>query len=383
MTHNTLNREIRIILWAIREKGNNPAETFPYKKDDIDWEKLRALSGKHGVLPILYKKLKRLKSDQITSKDLEKFKSLNLNIIHWNLIQANQLITILKLLEEKGINVIPFKGPILSAQAYGDLGYRIFCDIDILINPKDFSRVYNTMINEGFRPNMPLTEKKKKYWSRSRRDFEFYTSNAIIDFHQRLTQAHYSFSLSEKEMREENFIYLMNHKIRILSPENTVLSICIHSTKDQWNSLKMISDLSYFLHANPELDWDKLIKKAKKMGISRMVLTGFLLLKEILNESFPEKVLKMIQKNTVVHQLAKKYKAKIFTRNIDRQTLYRVTSIAKTLDSPWHCLRFLLHFTFSPTPLDFSSISIPEFLYPLYYLVRPLRLIFKLFSKKR
>lgn len=376
------SREIDIILSAIREKVNPDEKIFTEDKTRINWDKLRTLAINHGVLPIVYKYLKKIKKGIVPQDELARFKSVYLQIIKFNLIQSNNLLKVLKLLEEKNINVIPFKGPVLSLQVYGDFCFRISEDLDILIEPEDLSSIYDSMESAGYRSSFPLSGKKKKIWKKDGRDFVFSGSKSFFDFHLRLTQGHSSFGISRDEMREDNFVTIMGHKIRTLSPENTILAMCIHYTKERWNSIKMISDLSYFLYSHSEPDWDKLIQRAKKMGVLKMVLTGFSLLKELMDEKFPEKVEKKISKYPTVKKQSEKYIKALFSGKSKEETFSRITSIANSLDSPQHSLRFIFYFLLSPTPEDFRVINLPEFLYPFYYLLRPLRLLFLAFKRK-
>jgi hypothetical protein len=373
-----LNKELEILLEVIRTKTCPNNGVFNKEHPPTNWEALLTASLKHGLLPLIYKKLVLLQKSAIPASILMKFKSIYLRILQDSLHRGNQLKKILKIFNDTDIEVIPFKGPVLSIQAYGDLDFRVSADLDILINHKDFSRVYDTLIKAGYEPFYPLSTRKKKLWLRAKRDIEFFSSKIIIDIHQRLSQAHVSFGLSEEDKRGDNFIYMMDQKVKVLSPENTILYMCINHTKDQWSSLKMVSDLSYFIFNNPQIDWVKLIQKAKKMGLLRMVLSGFLLLKQLVDESFPDVIIHEMEKDNKIYHLAAKYKKQLFSGNTDQKIFNRIASISGALDSNRHRFRFLLYFIFAPTPEDFRFLNLPEFLYPLYHLLRPLRL-FKLF----
>ena len=56
----------------------------------------------------------------------------------------------MKLLESNGINAIPYKGPVLANLAYGNLSFREFGDIDILINKSDALKAKEIMISNGY-----------------------------------------------------------------------------------------------------------------------------------------------------------------------------------------------------------------------------------------
>ena len=272
--------------------------------------------------------------------------------------------------------MIPFKGPVLALQAYGDLGMRNYVDIDILINPRDFHIVYKIMKEEGFQPVKPLSPGMKRYWIRTRRDFEFARQECFFDFHQRLTQGPIAFELTEKEMKENYSIYLFNTCIRTLSPENTILYICINSTKDQWDSLRSIADLKYYLDSNPDINWEGLIHSAKKKGILRMVLVNLQLICDLTGKSLPNSIKHLIEKDKKMILYTEKIKSHTLSEKADHRMFYRVRSILKTLDSFRHRLWYLLYFFFSPTPVDSRFVPLPEVLYPFYKVFRPFRLIF-------
>ena len=66
-----------------------------------------------------------------------------MDIVKQNMLMTSELIKVLKILEENNIEAISFKGPVLSQLAYGDVVSRQYCDLDILINIKDFESVVN------------------------------------------------------------------------------------------------------------------------------------------------------------------------------------------------------------------------------------------------
>ncbi|MCK4888932.1 MAG: nucleotidyltransferase family protein, partial [Candidatus Aminicenantes bacterium] len=100
-----LSSEFEIILWAIREKGNedNSEKLF----ESVDWEGVMSLSINHGTLPVVYKKISKLKTGLIPSEVLLRFKDVYHKIVRWNLIQSNQSIKVLKILKKNYIKAIP------------------------------------------------------------------------------------------------------------------------------------------------------------------------------------------------------------------------------------------------------------------------------------
>src|SRR5207249_1097507 len=68
-----------------------------------------------------------------------------------NLYMLRALLEILDLFEQHGIRAIPFKGPLLAAQAYGGVALRCFLDLDILIQPNELERARSLLVSRGYR----------------------------------------------------------------------------------------------------------------------------------------------------------------------------------------------------------------------------------------
>jgi len=372
---NKIDNELELIIRVIGLKDNsfNTEDIKLLKK--IDWEKLIELCRYHGTIPIVYKKLRTLESGLIPENIIARLKKLYQQIVHWNFIQSNQLIKLLKILKENNIAAIPIKGPVVSMQAYGDIGYRMFQDLDLLISHKDFIRIYDLLCSEGYQPSSVLSYKKKKLWRRFRRDIEFRKDKSMIDLHQRITQAHSSFNIRKELFNGNEFIKILNNKISVMPLEETILYLIINSTKDQWNMLRMIADISFLVDLNPQIKWEVVIRRAKKMGIRRMVLTGFHLMSKITGESLPVLIRSEIEKDERIKDLSDNYRTQLFFKKTGNKTPERVKSISDTLDSNFHKYRYFLYFFFTPTPEDLRWISLPEPLYFLFRIIRPIRLL--------
>jgi hypothetical protein len=192
---------------------------------------------------------------------------------------------VIELLSANGIAVIAFKGLALSIQAYGDLSLRNFCDLDLLIQTKDFHKIYDVLTSAGFRSHFPLTNRMKRYWMVFRRDFEFIDGKNILDFHHQMTQGPRRISLKEKTWQNQCTVELLSREIPVLSPEHSLLSICIHGTKDRWRTLRVIADISHLISRHPGLNWQTLVSDAKEIGCLRMLCVGLRLSRNLFRKT--------------------------------------------------------------------------------------------------
>src|SRR5512135_724826 len=92
----------------------------------VDWSRLSALADHHCVLPLLYKCLAEVAPGKVPEPVLAQFAmELRRNTAR-NLYLARVLVRLLHAFADAGIPVLPFKGPILAQQAYGNPALRVF-----------------------------------------------------------------------------------------------------------------------------------------------------------------------------------------------------------------------------------------------------------------
>src|SRR5262249_28128936 len=96
-----------------------------------------------------------------------------------NLLLAHELLRVIDLLGANGIRAIPYKGPLLASQVYGDLGLRLFSDLDILVHEWDYHiRIPEVLFANGW------SEMAEHGYERS---FSDPSGRIKLDVHQGLT----------------------------------------------------------------------------------------------------------------------------------------------------------------------------------------------------
>ncbi len=67
-----------------------------------------------------------------------------------NMLLTGELVKVMKLLDENGINAVTYKGPVLAHSIYGNIAYRQFGDIDILTDKKGALKSKDIIFSEGY-----------------------------------------------------------------------------------------------------------------------------------------------------------------------------------------------------------------------------------------
>ena len=117
----------------------------------IDWPVFTQMARYHKVRPLLYKGIYQANSiDLFPEKMLNQLGLYAKSAVFRNLENARELLRLKPLLDEENIDIIPYKGTVLSQLAYGELGIRESSDIDILFNLSDYSKLKSLLIGQSY-----------------------------------------------------------------------------------------------------------------------------------------------------------------------------------------------------------------------------------------
>ena len=294
-----------------------------------------------------------------------------------NLRLAWKLVECVDLLVKNEIEYCVLKGAIFAIQAYDDLSLRQFSDLDILIHPKDFPRVYALLEEARYAPKIKLGKKQQKFQVWSDNHFSFLQQGDTIEIHWGIApQENISSMLNDLMWEQLTSVQVFDKKINTLSPENTILFICLHGAKHGWKQLKWIVDLAYYYQLFPENAWSDLLKNAKQYGLFRQVCLGLLLAEELVGLTIPANVHALISEDPRAKELASKVSASLF-RGVAQTSLINDYLFYGSTQERWRDrFHYFTNLILVPKNPDWNALQLPESLYFLYYLFRPLRLLY-------
>ncbi len=347
-----------------------------------DWEPIIQSAHRHGLAPLLYWNLNSHCPELVPPAKLAGLQAnFKVNAIR-NLMRTQELLRILQWLDAAGIQAVPYKGPALARLAYRDLSLREFFDLDILISAKHVGPASEILIANGYHSQIGLSPKQFTSYLHSGCELAFHLRDSTIELHWQIAPRMFStpFHFDDLWMRRK-MLALGGDIIPSLSPEDLLLVLCVHAMKHGWDSLCWVVDVAELLRATPDLDWNATIGLAREMGTERILLLGLLLAHQLLAAPIPEEILNAILRDRAVAQL----------RDIALENLR--STRAKGVFTPVDHIFFLrarehwqdklsclLRTLFTPDLADWQSAQIPDFLFPLYRILRVFRLLRKFTS---
>jgi hypothetical protein len=106
----------------------------------VEWETVLRLADEHGTSSLVYQNLSRL-DDDVPPPVLASLRQSYERNIHKSLFLSAELIRILDCLDALGIEVVPYKGLVLSEVYYGDMAMRQSGDMDLFVRKQDVMQI--------------------------------------------------------------------------------------------------------------------------------------------------------------------------------------------------------------------------------------------------
>jgi hypothetical protein len=306
--------EQEVLLWAIRVDHTKDQRVAEILVSGVEWGYVRKTAIQHGIIPLLYKRLKGEMADLVHSDELSTLRTLFMENAVKNIQMTQNLLKVLDLLADSGVEAMPFKGPALAVQAYGDLSMRSFCDLDILIHANDLSRVSQILTDQRYILNDPAqTNIERILKIINKKDLSFSFHDNLLELHWKIIERFYAVPLDMDQIWERSLpIFINSQKIKTLSPEDMIIVLCFHGLKHTWLNLNWYADLIYTISNHPDIKWHNVFVRAEKMGLKRIVLIGLLMAQRHGGIKYEIEIESLFASDIPIRKLAEKFPLNLF-----------------------------------------------------------------------
>jgi hypothetical protein len=340
-----------------------------------DWASLLSVADEHRVLPMLYLRLRnigRVVPQEVQERLQDGYQR---NMFH-NLANAAELIDLLRAFERETIPAMPFKGTVLGASAYGDLATRPAGDLDLLIYYKDVVQATAMARERGYELKTVTQPGDIPFSDCYEYHFERPTDGMVLELRWRLvlTQPRFRRNLGmDWVWPRRRTAMVAGAEVPDMSPEITLLMLCMHGSKHVWSRLIWICDVAQVLVSSPELNWKEVMQEASSTGLWRSLALGVLLAHRVTGVEVPQDVLRRFESGSTARKLAQYIE----------ENLFDAPGSAPEGRVPYYIqllgfrdrMRLLMSFDYlRPNEHDRTVLPLRKSLSPFYYLIRPFRL---------
>ncbi len=299
------NIEDRLIVELLKKTPDSTVVESLLKQPDLSYKYFFEMLQRHMVeSEVLYKLMKYPLADDFKKKASVIFKKSSFAMISNNMLIKSEMLHIIKILNENGIETILMKGLSLDFS-----GFRVCRDLDILIGQDDLIKSIDLLkpigyINIGNELNYKLNKiervdiRQQFLWNNQYQLFNS-SKNLLLEIHTNLFERKkvYYDNLEVMLDRVDDLwkrrVYDESLGVHIFSNEDLLILMCMHvAIKRNFSGnsfvLRNLLDVERLISNNP--DWGLFLAIAEKMNISHYIYFALLLSKEIFFSDIPESV---------------------------------------------------------------------------------------------
>lgn len=355
----------------------------------IDEDLFYSLILRHRIGPIIYHNLKI--DDRISEALKRKLKQLSDENIMKSLAAKQMIIRIQREFNIKKLKGFFLKGTTLAEKYYGDVSLRHSLDLDFWVEESGIEVMSIFLLKEGYDSDpaiLSLNKTQLDYIKRIDHDLQFINAKndllKSVELHWKIRGSLGSFSF------DPNIVYdkLANFKvgtetIKVFDEIDNLLYLCTHGIEHAWFRLKWLFDIPQILD-EVEFDWEEVIRRAIELKCLNHFIISFLVLNELVDQEIPSVLKGFIDRKRIRPTLDYIYSSMTdeatFNESDSSRIKYLRFMISQSRNGFFNSHLILKYLT---GPNDWKLLPLPEYLFFLYFPLRPFLLLWRrLFGNK-
>lgn len=385
-----LSPELQLICLCCRTALGDPdREAILVLLGQVDADTFAALAiERHRVGPLVYEALKSMGPQILAGARGDLFAAAARANALPTLRAQRAHVMLDTWLADAGIDSMPFKGLTVAQRFYPRPECRHVLDLDVWVPPAQLDRARQVLLSKGFHllagePHQALLRRGPRHraFLASYYHEEQYTHAELgkVELHWKLSGNQAQFGITPEQMRARGQEMRFGRRtVRVMDDVDLLLYLCEHGSRHGWGRLKWLVDLPRILNSR-EWDWTEVFSKAAGAGCLKTLALGLVLSRDLLGWQPPEAVARELGalrglrlaacgmryylrlRDDVGAPTLREHIVFVFMQSA--KTVLLSTSLMSTLQ---HLRRYAL------SPDDLHLIRLPDSLFSVYYLLRPL-----------
>jgi len=275
--------------------GRKIPEARLEKLTPADWENLVDWALRFKVGGLLYREAKsrNFPDECFAGNPRNRLRGAYRNLATKNTNLFNHASEVLTSLADNQLPVIALKGLALAESIYGDIAVRPMSDLDLLVKEKDLIRAGRILLTMGYKQRFPAWESMAKTFHHLPHFSN--KSGVIIELHWNIVPPDSFIKMDLDGFWERaRLIKVNNIEVRVFSPEDLFLHLCIHACLHLRTGLGLIPicDIAGLIKTAADgIDWQIVIERATRWGGEKCVYLMLLLVRELLGVAPPDKII--------------------------------------------------------------------------------------------
>jgi len=314
--------EAALLLYVLRQQFSPAASTIGASRgtsqrelsEGVDWNAFNRLAVAHRVAPLVYRYFQG-HPGELPAEVLAQLRQQIRATGFRNLVLTRELVRLAGVFADAGIDFLPLKGPLLAHQLYGDVSQRQFGDLDILVRPCQLGEARELLTREGYRYQDGWDSWRQRAYERFGHHYGYYhpLKSVQVEMHWRVLPQNVRFAIEVPEFwaRLERCA-IAGVPVPCTPAEDLLLMLTAHGSRHHWERLNWICDIAALLEARPDLDWQVVEQRARRLGAVRMLDLGLLVAHDVLGAPLPAGAAGRLEVDRMTRELGADVRAMLF-----------------------------------------------------------------------
>jgi hypothetical protein len=201
------------------------------------------------------------------------------------------------------IRAIPYKGPTLGAVIYNNPQLRSARDLDFLVHSRDYKKAQKLLLSAGYNAPIDFGWYKCHFWHPQQR--------VNIDLHRGLVPRWFRVNLKFDDLwkRRSKITIASGAVTTTFCTEDLLFVLCLDLVKDIAEPsclrlIKVVDIMELLKHTAADIDWDTLIRRTERKGLSRILYLGLLAADRLYGIDLPPHVRRSLETERRLLKLA-------------------------------------------------------------------------------
>lgn len=372
---------------AMPDRARALAKAREIPAGDLDLDVLLETAVRGRLITLLLRTLRETHPELVRGSELEqsgrRFEWRTLRLTH-------ELVKILRECEERDIEVVPYKGPALAALLYDEPTERVFKDLDLLVRRDQVRPLIEMLESRGYVADPRFELEDLPRWME--RDCELRMTRpepqTIVEVHWHVLPPSHARNLDFEGLWDRRRPFEFGGlQTFTFGPEDTLLLIAIHAgEKHGWRRLQLLADVARLMHRYPDLDYAAVRAQAASAGFEEVFFEGLHLAWLLLGAQLPEDLVREARSRPRVARKVAVVMGHMFRPDSGHPSYREWSAYLRVAGEratelgfdggPAPSVRGYVADSLALRWID-QPVTLPRHLAFLYYLYRPLRILFK------
>jgi hypothetical protein len=201
----------------------------------------------------------------------------------------------------------------------------------------------------------------------------------VVELHWRVAPVAVTFAMPMQLLWERaRPLSLGNCEVLAMSPSDLILVLSVHGTRHSWTALEWITGIAELMRRADDICWEQVLREAEQFKVARAVRLGLALAHDLLEAPLPDQLIAWIGADAKIPGLIDWVASRLFVpidsgARSEQWAAFKFELAVK--DSSRDRMRDGLCRLFLPTGQDWAAARLPDSMFAIYHVLRPVRLL--------